>query len=170
MGVLQGQIGIWLNPNDGICHMRSPFKDSWRNKDFFGTSNFHFLVKFNSKMEKRKCNVKKKSSFLHGSLKGDLIWLIPSFGSSQMPIWLCRTPTGFHKLLWKYFSIHPNVQRPRSLGQDFWYPDLARTLKIALLAKKLLKNQQRFAKLTAKIDPWPKKPNLSPTQACSSFH
>ena len=25
VGVLQGQIGIWLNPNDGICHMRSPF-------------------------------------------------------------------------------------------------------------------------------------------------
>ena len=121
MGVLQGQIGIWLNPNDGICHMRSPFKDSWRNKDFFGTSNFHFLVKFNSKMEKRKCNVREKSSFLHGSLKGDLIWQIPSFGFSQMPIWPCRTPTGFHKLLWKYFSIHPNVDcKPIWLNSTIW--------------------------------------------------
>ena len=45
VGVLQGQIGIWLNPNDGICHMRSPFKDPWRNEDFFIMLHFHFLVK-----------------------------------------------------------------------------------------------------------------------------
>ena len=96
VGVLQGQIGIWLNPNDGICHMRSPFKDPWRNEDFFLTLHFRFSIFELNFTKKWKFDVPKKSLFLHESLKGDLIWQIPSFGFSQMPIWPCRTPTGFH--------------------------------------------------------------------------
>ena len=52
----------------------------------------------------------KKSSFLVGYLKRDLIWPITSFGFRKTPIRPCRTHIGFHKLLWKYILIHPNVQ------------------------------------------------------------
>ena len=44
--VLQGQIGVFLNPNDVFCHMRSLKNFSTKNEDFFLLLHFHFLVKF----------------------------------------------------------------------------------------------------------------------------
>ena len=62
----------------------------------FLTLHFRFSIFELNFTKKWKFDFPKKSLFLHESLKGDLIWQIPSFGFSQMPIWPCRTPTGFH--------------------------------------------------------------------------
>ena len=42
--VLQGRIGVFLNPNDVICHMRSPFKYPSKNEDFFPSLHFYFSI------------------------------------------------------------------------------------------------------------------------------
>ena len=44
MWVLEGQIGIFLNPNDVICLIRSTFKYSTKNEDFFPSLHFRFSI------------------------------------------------------------------------------------------------------------------------------
>ena len=97
LGILQGQIGIWLNPNDGICRMRSTSKHSWKNEDFLGHHIFivPFLVKFH---QTRKMQCPKKNLHFH--------WMFKSSGKSQFgpaPVEVPQAVTKF--LLWKSILI-----------------------------------------------------------------
>ena len=56
MWVLEGQIGVFLNPNDVIYHMRSLFYFSTKNEDFFPITTFSFFGEISLKMEKQKCS------------------------------------------------------------------------------------------------------------------
>ena len=42
--VIEGQIGVFLNPNDVICHMRCFFYFPTKNEDFFPITTFSFAA------------------------------------------------------------------------------------------------------------------------------